>query len=161
MTDAFQGNAFQCNAFQVTCHHVESTLQVDQGSSNQSMLIWRGPTLGWVRTYIEPQLVVTEGGHWVLGVNCCVVLVDVADYVYVALPRVRDWVKEPHLVPFTAFDNSIWVKDVGYHAGAFPISVNSEFGEPIDGLNTITLINDGEFARFYPLSDLSGWYVGQ
>jgi len=88
------------------------------------------------------------------------VLVNVAGLVVVNLPDVQLWMIELASRPQTAFDRSIWVKDIGGHAGAFPIVVDAFGAQTIDTQATYTISTNYGVVRLYPLEDLTGWFVG-
>lgn len=83
-----------------------------------------------------------------------VILVNALTPVTITLPDVTTW-------NTGFFDRSIWIKDYGGNAQANNITiVPGVGGQNIDQLTSIVLASNHAIARIYPISDLSGWFVG-
>lgn len=128
------------------------------GNVFQKARVYLGPSLGWVETQIKPAQLVTTAGATQLTAGASVVLVNVAAAVSIVLPDVAAWLKEQAYQPATAFDRGIWIKDLGGNAASFNITVVPATGQTIDTLASYALIANHAIGRFYPLTDLSGWY---
>jgi len=139
-----------------------SPQDLDQsGYAFQGLNIYLGPSLGWVRTRVKPEFPITIADIYTLTSDCGVVLVNVTGSVTINLPDVRTWIQEFAYNPSTAFERAIWIKDLGGHAGAFPIVINPFGTQAIDTRATSTSISTNfQLLRLYPLADLSGWFTG-
>lgn len=100
------------------------------------------------------------GGQTVLPAGTSLVLVNVAASVTIQLPSIVSWVQEVALQPTTAFDRSIWIKDLGYNAANFNITITPFSGDTIDNQSSFSIITNGDLIRLYPLINLTGWFVG-
>ena len=138
------------------------SMDLDQGGNAfQSMRVYLGPSLGWVRTRIKPEFFITAAGVYTLATDVGVVFVNVAASVTINLPDVSGWVQEFAYNPATAFERAIWIKDLGGNATAFPITITPFGAQAIDAVPaTIQIATNYQLLRLYPLSDLSGWFVG-
>jgi hypothetical protein len=131
------------------------------GFAFQGLLVYLGPSLGWVKTRVKPEFFITSANTYTLTSDCGVVLVNVAGNVIINLPDVGAWVRESAYNPSTAFERAIWIKDLGGNAAAFPITVNPFGSQAIDALVTpFSIIQNRQLLRLYPLGDLSGWFSG-
>ena len=55
----------------------------------------------------------------------------------------------------------MWIKDYAYSASAAsPIVIEAAGSDLIDGEASFSIVEPGDLIRLYPLSDLSGWWVG-
>jgi|SRR6516162_6942731 hypothetical protein len=135
-------------------------MDLDQGGiTYQRIRIWMGPSLGWFDQQVHPELLIVAAGTYNLSDNTSVVLVNVGGSVTLNLPNVVAWQREPVYRPMTAVERSIWIKDLGGNAAAFPISVVPFPGQFIDMISgTFTIVQNRASFRLYPLSDLTGWY---
>jgi hypothetical protein len=137
--------------------------QLDRGLQFQSMLTYRGPSLGWVQTVIKPQRLITVGGTYFIQPGDGIILVNAMDFVTIILPFVADWVNESFYQPAESFDRSIWVKDIGGHAADFNINIYSQsFQFPfewIDDQDHAVIVAKFGVAKIYPLTDLTGWFL--
>lgn len=89
-----------------------------------------------------------------VGTNDSVILVNALAPVTITLPDVTSWGSG-------FFDRSIFVKDYGGNAAANNITiVPGVVGQNIDLLTSLVLASNHACARIYPVSDLSGWFVG-
>lgn len=136
----------------------------DQGgvSLAQQMLVAAGPSLGWQRQVVMPEFRVTTGGTKRLT-GAGVVLVNFNGAVTIALPSVASLFQQiPTLTPSPVFGQVIWVKDLGgFASAANPIVIQPSSGSDlIDGLASFSIITPFDLIRLYPLTDLSGWWVG-
>lgn len=79
----------------------------------------------------------------------------------IALPSVASWVVAPPQQNNTAFDRSILIKDlIGAASAAAPVVVTPSGTDQIDTLATYSIITPFDLIKLFPLSDLSGWWVG-
>ena len=134
-------------------------VDLDQGGFPQKQNIYLGPTLGWLPLRTKPELYITVGGSFTLGPDNGVVLVNAPATVTLALPDVSRWMNEPFGQPVTAFERTIWIKDIIGYAGSFAITVNAFPGQKIDTANSATINTFFGVLRLYPLADQSGWFV--
>ena len=137
-------------------------VDLDQsGSAYQGIKVYLGPSLGWVQSQVKPQVKVTSAGTTTIQPGTSLVLINVAASVTIQLPSVAAWVREFAYNPATAFDRSIWIKDLGGNAALFPITITPFGADQIDALaGSFTIIQNRMLLRLYPLNDLSGWFSG-
>jgi hypothetical protein len=135
---------------------------LDQGGFNfQRVNAYLGPSLGWVPSRIKPERFITVSGTYNATPDDGVIFVNVSGTVIITLPDVTGWMPEPAYQPATAFERTVWIKDLGGHAGAFPIQVFPFGNQAIDTLHGSVSINTNNgILRLYPLADLSGWFLG-
>lgn len=88
-----------------------------------------------------------------VGTNDSVILVNSMTPVTISLPDLSSWTTG-------FFARSVWVKDIGGNAAAANITIAPFGSQTIDTLSSLMLVSNHAIARLYPLSDLSGWYVG-
>jgi hypothetical protein len=129
------------------------------GSIFQRQNTYLGPTLGWQPLRIKPEMYITAGGSYTLGPDNGVVLVNVPAAVTLTLPDVSVWSNEPFGQPITAFERTIWVKDIGGYAGSFHITVQAFAGQKIDTAVAQIISTFFGVLRLYPLVDGSGWFI--
>jgi hypothetical protein len=166
MAGAFQASAFQNNAFQVggvvdTVPPATAVIDLSQ-SVNRPQIIdtYLGPSIGWVEKLVRSSILINVPGTYAIK-YAGTILVNIADpQAAFILPDVGKWLQDLGGLPPSDFDGSIWVKDLGGKAGTFNIKVFALAGQLIDGSPTFTLIQNRQIAKFVPLNDLSGWYVG-
>jgi hypothetical protein len=133
---------------------------LDQGGGfPQYSRTWLGPTVGWAMLPIAPERIITSAAALVIQPFDSRILLNAA-VVLVTLPDVISWIRAPFQANVSAFDRSLWIKDLGHNATANPVVVSAFGTQKIDGFSTFTIVTDGELIRLYPLSDLSGWFVG-
>lgn len=139
-----------------------SLTQLDQGNYTQFVRTWLGSTIGWVDLPVTPETFVTTGpSYTVQPFDSKVLLNSISTPVTdVALPSVATWIKSLYQQVQSPFDRSLWIKDYAYKATANNITITPHGSETIDGLPSFQVINDGQLIRLYPLTDLSGWFVG-
>jgi hypothetical protein len=136
-------------------------VDLDQGGfAFQKQNTYLGPTLGWLPLRVKPERYITGGGSYTLSPDDGVVLVNVPAAVTLTLPNVAQWMNESFGQPLTAFERTIWVKDIGGYAGSFPITVNAFTGQKIDTASSATINTFFGVLRLYPLADQSGWFIG-
>jgi hypothetical protein len=87
-------------------------------------------------------------------------LVNTPAAVTLTLPDVTKWMNEAFGQPVTAFERTVWIKDLGGYAGSFPITVNAFPGQKIDTANSAMVNTFFGALRLYPLVDQSGWFIG-
>jgi hypothetical protein len=141
----------------------DNLINLDQSGTNcQFIDTWMGPSLGWQRLPVVPELIVTSAGPFVVPNYASRILLNVAGLTPITLPLVSQWVNaKPIGTNVAAFDRSIWIKDlVGAASPASPIVVNPSGSDLIDGLGSYSIIAKHELLRLNILSDLSGWYIG-
>lgn len=138
-----------------------SNTDLDKSGQNyQKTKVYLGPTLGWVDIRIMPETIITTGGTHTLQPDVSVVLVDVEATTTLNLPDVRLWMNQAYGKPSPAFDRCIAIKDFGGHAFDFNITVHPFGGQRIDGIAADMVLNENfQYLAFWPLNDLSGWYV--
>ena len=140
----------------------DNLAQLDQGGSNcQFTRVYLGPTLGWAHVPVMPELLVTSAAALTISPYTSRVLLKGA-VKSVILPSVSQWLLASlPLANTAAFDRSIWIKDLGYTASqGSPIVITPNGTDKIDALTSFSIIAPGFLIRLYPLTDLSGWYVG-
>lgn len=142
---------------------MDNLAQLDQGGSNcQWVKTYLGPTLGWVMLPVVPELEITSAAALTLSPYTSRVLLKAAVKA-IALPKVSQWMLATlPLANVSAFDRSIWIKDyigaAGVGVAAIVLTPNST--DLIDGLASYSIITPNDLIRLYPLTDLTGWYVG-
>jgi hypothetical protein len=134
-------------------------VDLDQGGFPQKQNIYLGPTLGWVPLRVKPERYIMGGGTYAITPDDGVVLVNTPAAVTLNLPDVSKWANEPFGQPVTAFERTIWVKDIGGYAGSFHITVNAFPGQTIDAASSAVINTFFGVLRLYPLVDQSGWFV--
>lgn len=131
------------------------------GNSFQRVRVYRGPSLGWVETYVKPALSVTSGGTTTLSAGASIVLVNFAGAVTINLPKASAWFAEAFARPNPVFENAIYIKDFGGNAAANNITVHPFAGDKIDNLaQDFTIVQNRQLLRLYPMNDLTGWFSG-
>lgn len=140
---------------------MDNLAQLDQGGGNcQWALVYFGPTIGNKWVPVVPELEVTSVAALVLGPYTSRVLLKAA-VKSVTLPSVSAWMAAQYQANQRAFDGSIWIKDYAQDASqGSPIVVTPNGTDTIDGLASFSIITQGDLIRLYPLTDLTGWYVG-
>lgn len=141
---------------------VDNLTQTDQGGSNcQWVKTYMGPTLGWMMLPVVPELEVVSAAALTLSPYTSRVLLKAAVKA-IQLPSVSQWMLASLPAANTsAFDRSIWIKDyVGQASVGSPIVITPNGTDTIDGLTSFSIINAQDLIRLYPLTDLTGWYVG-
>jgi hypothetical protein len=138
----------------------DNLAQLDQGGSNcQWVKTWLGPTLGWAMLPVVPELIINTTAALILNNYASRVILKAA-VTSVTLPSVKQWMLATlPLANQAAYDRSIWVKDFSGTATASPITFSPNGSDLIDGLASWTMATAYDLVQFYPLSDLSGWYV--
>jgi hypothetical protein len=162
--------------------------QVDKGLPYQSVNVWLGPTLGLVSEYVRPEFVypntqitigpkdsvalvntslasspfaLIRGGSAIVdGLGESVVELPTSSGPTVFLPDVVAWAREPFYSLYTPFERAIWIKDIGGNAVMNNITIVPFGTQMIDGATSYTIATNFGIARFYPLNNLQGWYVG-
>lgn len=138
----------------------DNLAQLDQGGSNaQWNRTYLGPTVGWVMLPVMPEVFVTSAAAYTVPNYASRVLLRAA-VTSVLLPDVNKWVTSPFQAVQSAFDRSLWVKDLSGTFFASPCTFTPFAGQTIDGLATYQVVSNHALIRFYPLTDLTGWYVG-
>jgi hypothetical protein len=134
-------------------------VDLDQGGlTYQRARVGLGPSLGEVWEQVRPQIQIQVAGTYNLGANTSVVLVYTTGVVNLYLPDVRTWLSEPVYQPTTAFERSIFVKDM---SGAPNITVAAFGTQTIDNVvATATITASKGVLRLYPLADQTGWFLG-
>ena len=142
----------------------DNLLQTDQGGSNcQWTKVYLGPTLGWAMLPIVPELEITSAAALTIPAYASRVLLKAAVKA-IQLPKVSQWMLATlPLANTSSFDRSLWIKDyVGDASSGAPIVITPDATLPdtIDGLSSFSIITQQDLIRLYPLTDLTGWYVG-
>jgi hypothetical protein len=134
-------------------------VDLDQGGFAQRQSVYLGPTLGWQLLRTKPEMYITNGGSYTLGPDNGVVLVSTPATVTLTLPDVTKWSNEPFGQPVTAFERTIWIKDIGGYAGSFHITVTAFPSQTIDTASSAVINTFFGVLRLYPLADQSGWFI--
>jgi hypothetical protein len=136
-------------------------VDLDQGGLIcQKQNVYLGPTLGWLPLRVKPERYIVGGGSYTLSPDDGVVLVNTPAAVTLTLPDVSKWMNEAFGQPVTAFERTIWIKDIGGYAGSFFITANAFPGQKIDTANSAVINTFFGVLRLYPLVDQSGWFIG-
>ena len=138
---------------------------LDNGSPLQWVNTWLGYSLGWVKLPVAPELLVESAGPLVLPNFVSRVLLMVGSVTPITLPGVSQWMQATGAGSLVqnvgAFDRSIWCKDYSYSASALtPIVILPSGADLIDGQPSFSIVEAGATICCYPLTDLSGWFVG-
>lgn len=137
-----------------------SIAQLDLGTLEQFVRTYLGPSLGWQLLPVQPNLFVTSAAPLVVPPFASRIILKAA-VKSVALPSVAAWVVASPSQNNTAFDRSIWIKDlIGAANVAAPVVISPALSDTIDGQATFSIITPGDLIRLYPLSDRSGWWTG-
>jgi hypothetical protein len=151
-----------CRAFAGRAADVSDNLQnLDiSGTNCQFKDVYLGPSLGWKVVPVVPQLIITSAATFTVPAYASRVLLNAA-VKSVLLPKVSAWMlANTPQGNIAAFDRSLWFKDLAYAAGTGGAIVFTPNGtDKIDGFSSYSLSMAGGTARFYPMTDLSGWYV--
>lgn len=140
----------------------DNLADLDKGGTNaQFVRTWLGPTLGWAMLPVTPELIFSSGGALVLPAYASRVLLKAA-VTPITLPSVAQWMTAALPLGNTAgFDRSLFIKDLsGLPTPGSPFLINRSGTDTIDGLTQWKITNANQLVRLYPLSDLSGWFVG-
>lgn len=142
----------------------DNLAQLDQGGSNcQSVRTYLGPTLGWAMLPVMPELEITSAAAITVPAFASRILLKAAVKA-VQLPQVSQWMLATlPLGNTSSFDRSLWIKDyIGDASVGAPIVITPDptLPDTIDGLSSFSIITNYDLIRLYPLTDLTGWYVG-
>jgi len=130
------------------------SVDLDQsGFTYQKQNVYLGPTLGWQPLRNKPERYITGGGSYTITPDDGVLLVNTPAAVTVNLPDVRQWMNESFGQPVTAFERTIWVKDIGGYARSFHITVNAFAGQTIDTASSAVINTFFGVLRLYPLAE--------
>ena len=112
---------------------------------------------------IVPELEITSAAALTIPAYASRVLLKAAVKA-IQLPKVSQWMLATlPLANTSSFDRSLWIKDyVGDASAGSPIVITPDATLPdtIDGLSSFSIITQQDLIRLYPLTDLTGWYVG-
>jgi hypothetical protein len=140
-----------------------SIFALDNGTLEQFVTTWLGPSLGWAKLPVMPELFVSSTAPLTIPPFTSRVILNAA-VTSILLPSVAAWVTpQPTLGQrnIACFDRSLWIKDlIGAASVGSPIVVTACGSDEIDTLSSYSIITAYDLIRLYPLSDLSGWYVG-
>jgi hypothetical protein len=126
----------------------------------QFIRTYLGPSLGWQHLPVMPEIDVLSTAPLVLPPFSSRIILKAA-VKSIQLPSVAAWVVAPPQQNNTGFDRSIWIKDlIGGASVGSPIVVTSSGTDQIDTLATYSIITPYDLIRLFPLTDLSGWWVG-
>ena len=140
----------------------DNLLQTDQGGSNcQWTKVYLGPTLGWAMLPIVPELEITSAAALTIPAYASRVLLKAATKA-IQLPKVSQWMLATlPLANTSSFDRSVWIKDyVGDASSGAPIVITPNGSDTIDTLSSYSIITQNDLLKLYPLTDLTGWFVG-
>lgn len=128
------------------------------GNLAQRTRVYLGPSLGWIDAYINPARFVTNGGSTQLILGDCVIFANVAALVTILLPDVVQWLQQfPMKSAIGTFGEYLYIKDYGGNAAAFNITVTPFGSQKIDNLASLTIGQNRQSVRLYPLADATGW----
>lgn len=128
------------------------------GNTLQLTRVYLGPTLGWAMAYINPARFITSAGSTQLILGDSVVFVNVAALVTILLPDAVQWLQQfPMKSAIATFGEYLYIKDYGGNAAAFNITVTPFGTQKIDNLAGLTIGQNRQSIRLYPLADASGW----
>lgn len=137
-----------------------SIAQLDLGTTAQFIRTYMGPSLGWQLLPVMPELDVLSAAPLVLPPFASRIILKAAVKA-IALPSVAAWVVASPSQNNTAFDRSIWIKDlIGAASVAAPVVITPDGSDTVDGLPNFSIITPFDLIRLHPISDLSGWFVG-
>jgi hypothetical protein len=137
-----------------------SIAQLDLGTTAQFIRTYMGPSLGWQLLPVMPELDVLSAAPLVLPPFASRIILKAAVKA-IALRSVAAWVVAPPQQNNTAFDRSIWIKDlIGAASVAAPVVISPALSDTIDTQATFSIITPFDLIRLYPLSNLSGWWTG-
>lgn len=113
-----------------------------------------GPTFGLVRRPMWPDRILTDAGDYTIQPFDFQIIVrkDVAQATTIYLPDINLWMKQPY---------GFWpiiIKDGGYNAATYNITVQPYADQTIDSLGAFVMIENGLSMTVRPLSDLTGWW---
>lgn len=138
----------------------DNLAQLDQSGSNaQWNRTWLGPTIGWVMLPVTPERIITSTAALTIRPYDSKILLNAA-VTSIQLPDVVAWVTSPFQVVQSAFERSLWIKDLAGNARSNNIVITPYAGQTIDLLSSYTIVSNHALIKLYPLTDLSGWYVG-
>ncbi len=140
----------------------DNLAQQDQGGSNcHYVKTWLGPTLGWAMLPVMPELIVTSAAAYTVPAYASRILLNAA-VKSITLPSVSQWLLATlPLANVSAFDRSLWIKDLAYQASVgSPIVLTPNGPDKIDTNASFSIVQAGMLLRLYPMTDGSGWYVG-
>jgi hypothetical protein len=142
---------------------MDNLANLDQSGTNcQFTDVYLGPSLGFAKLPVAPQMFVTRAAPLTIPPMASRVLLRAAVKA-IQLPSVASWVlaNVPALTNLAAMDRSLWIKDLsGTATQAAPIVISGAGTDQIDQLSSYSIITTNELIRLFPLSDLSGWFVG-
>ena len=131
------------------------------GAYSQKLRSYFGPTLGWLDEYVLPTVTISSGGVTNLPAGVSLLLIDVAALVTINLPSALVVLQQTSFQPANGIERSIWIKDFGGNAAAFNITINPFAGQFFDKtLASLTIGQNRQLVRLYPLGDGTGWFVG-
>ena len=143
---------------------VDNLAQLDYGGSNcQYAKVYLGPTIGWVWLPVTPELEITSAAALNLNTPTYYFVTRVilkAAVTAIALPAVASWVSAAFQRNLSGFDRSIWIKDLLGNFQANNCTITPNGTDLIDGQASYQVVSNHALIRLYPLTDLSGWYVG-
>src|SRR5215510_5435888 len=121
------------------------------GGYAQKIRSYYGPTLGWLDEYVLPNATITGAGTFSVDPGVSMLFVNVAGSVTLNLADVNLFLQLTSVQPANGVERCVWIKDLGGNATAFPITVNPFGSQKIDLLSQITIGQNRQILRLYPL----------
>jgi hypothetical protein len=138
---------------------------LDLGVNVQFQSVWLGPSLGWNLVPVAPELYISTPGALVVPPFASRLLLTAVGVGPIQLPSVSEWMTcqlgGSTIANIAPFDRSLTIKDLAYAAsGLSPIVILPSGADTIDGQPSFSIEEAGAMISCYPLTDLSGYYVG-
>jgi hypothetical protein len=142
-----------------------SIFATDLGTNTQFQSVWLGPSLGRQLLPVAPELYISTPGALIVPPFASRLLLTAAGVGPISLPSVAEWMTAQlggsTIANQACFDRSLWIKDYAYSASAAsPIVIEASGSDTIDQQSTFSIVEAGAMIELYPLTDLSGYYVG-
>jgi hypothetical protein len=117
-----------------------SLTQLDQGGTfRPQVLVWLGPSIGWVLSP-EAQVKIVAAGVTVIPLGVTFIAVNVNGSVTIQLPAFKGSAVGQGVLPGQFVPLTITVVDQGGFAGAQPITLLPAAGETISGLASVQIV---------------------
>lgn len=120
-----------------------SQTDFDQGgTSRQWVRTYMGPSIGWIYLPGRNPFEITAAGVYTLQPDTSVVNVNVNGAVTINLPSNQNPSAPAGVLPALYARTAISIVDVGGHATAHPITIQSQAGETIMGLASVQITSN-------------------